>query len=254
MTLKYDVERIRASITEQAAVVPPAAVGGVIALPALPDPSRLLSMKGKDTLSEATTHLLAADYTFNADWGLRLSAGESRTRRDRWLWIFDNYSNVTGAGNVYGADQPGQDYLNQNLRAELNGRFKTGNIGHDVLFGVSQNRLYQPSFNTYMYRAAQNLYAPVEVAELIRAPNGGKTVLRDRAFYEQTVRNGGGPGRVRHSTGQLTKCRRCRYDCHPAPTCGWRSRRRSAATRRHSSCKASAACRWRNCATRASMP
>lgn len=192
LTLKYDVERIRASITEQAAVVPPAAVGGVVTLPALPDPSRLLSMRGKDTKSEATTHLLAADYAINGNWSARFSAGESRTRRDRWLWIFDSYNSGTGAGNVYGADQPGQDYLNQNLRAEINGRFKTGTIGHDVLFGLSQNRLYQPSFNTYMYRAAQNLYAPVEVAALIRAPGGSKNVLRDRAFYEQTVRNGGG--------------------------------------------------------------
>lgn len=85
LTLTYDVEHIRASITEQAAVVPPAAMGGVITLPALPDPGRLLSMRGKDTKSEATTHLLAAEYAINDNWSARFSAGESRTRRDRWL-------------------------------------------------------------------------------------------------------------------------------------------------------------------------
>lgn len=93
---------------------------------------------------------------------------------------------------MYGADQPGQDDLSQNVRAELNGRFKTGAIGHDVLLGASQNRLYQPSFNTYMYRAAQNLYAPEVLTDLVRSPTGSKNVLCDRAFYEQTVRNGGG--------------------------------------------------------------
>lgn len=191
LTLKYDYEQVRASITETAGIVPQAAVGGVITLPRIPDPSRLLPMANHDTKSDAVTHLLRADYVFNDTWSGSISLGQSRTRRDRWLWIFDNYNATTGAGTVYGADQPGQDYLNQNVRAELNGVFKTGSIGHDVLIGASQNRLYQPSFNTYMYRAAQNLYDPVYITSLIRSPTGSKNTLRDRSFNEQTVRNGG---------------------------------------------------------------
>jgi iron complex outermembrane receptor protein len=41
LTLRYDAEFIKASVTEQAAIVPQAAVGGVITLPSIPDPSKL---------------------------------------------------------------------------------------------------------------------------------------------------------------------------------------------------------------------
>jgi iron complex outermembrane recepter protein len=191
LSLHYDLERIRARITEQAAIVPPAAINGVITLPGVPDPGVLLSMKGKDTLSDATTHLLSGEYALNDLWTVRFSAGQSITRRDRWLWIFDNYSLATGQGTVYGADQKGQEYTNQNVRASIEGQFQTGALSHDLRAGVDGNRLYQPSFNTYMYTAAQNLYDPVEITGLIRSPSGSKTTLRDRVFYEQTIRDGG---------------------------------------------------------------
>lgn len=191
LSLHYDVERIRARITEQAAIVPPAPVNGVITLPSLPDPSVLLSMKGKDTVSGATTHLFSGEYALNDLWTLRFSAGQSVTTRDRWLWIFDSYNSQTGAGTVYGADQKGQEYTNQNGRFSLQGEFGTDNIRHDLTVGGDMNRLYQPSFYTYMYRAAQNMYDPVVVSDLIRSPTGTKNTLRDRGFNEQTIRDGG---------------------------------------------------------------
>ena len=191
LTLRYDAEFIKASVTEQAAIVPQNAVGGVITLPSIPDPSKLLSMRGKNTVSDAQTHLLTAEYAFNDNWTGKITAGQSKTHRDRWLWIMDNYNATTGAGTVYGADQVGQIYTNQNVRAEINGLFSTGFLQHDLLMGASQNRLYQPSFYTYMYRAAQNLYNPIDVTTLIRSPTGSKSTLRDRGFNEQTVRDGG---------------------------------------------------------------
>lgn len=191
LSLHYDVERIRARITEQAAIVPPAAVNGVIALPSLPDPSTLLSMKGRDTLADATTHLFSGEYALNDLWTLRFSAGESITRRDRWLWIFDSYNSQTGEGTVYGADQRGQEYTNQNGRFSIQGEFGAGMVRHDLTLGGDMNRLYQPSFYTYMYRAAQNMYDPVVLTDLIRSPTGSKNTLRDRSFNEQTIRDGG---------------------------------------------------------------
>lgn len=191
LTLRYDAEFVKASVTEQAAVVPQAAVNGVITLPSIPDPSKLLSMNGKSTFSDAQTHLLTAEYAFNDSWSAKLTGGQSKTHRDRWLWIMDNYNVRTGAGTVYGADQVGQIYTNQNVRGEINGLFSTGFLQHDLLLGASQNRLYQPSFYTYMYRAAQNLYNPIDITSLIRSPTGTKSTLRDRGFNEQTVRDGG---------------------------------------------------------------
>ncbi|WDS37019.1 TonB-dependent siderophore receptor [Pseudoxanthomonas sp.] len=191
LSLHYDVERIRARITEQAAIVPPAAVNGVITLPSLPDASKLLSMKGKDTLSDATTHLLSGEYALSDLWTARFSAGQSVTRRDRWLWIFDNYNKTTGEGTVYGADQKGQEYTNTNYRGSVEGVFHTGPAIHHLQVGADANKLYQPSFNTYMYTAAQNMYDAVTITSLTRSPTGSKTTLRDRAFYEQTIRDSG---------------------------------------------------------------
>jgi iron complex outermembrane receptor protein len=191
LTLRYDVEFVKASITEQAAIVPQTAVNGVITLPNVPDPSKLLSMAGKATVSDSQTHLLTAEYAFNDNWTGKLTVGQSKTHRDRWLWIVDNYNSSTGAGTVYGADQVGQIYTNQNVRAEINGVFNTGFLRHDVLFGASQNRLYQPSFYTYMYSAAQNIYDPIDVTTLVRSPTGSKSTLRDRGFNAQTIHDTG---------------------------------------------------------------
>ena len=191
LLLKYDFEKVKARITEQAAIATPTAVKGIVTMPAIPDPKTLLSMNGKATKSEAQTHLLQAEYAFNSDWTGKMTVGQSRTKRDRWLWVFDSYDAKTGAGTVYGADQPGQDYLNQNVRAEVKGNFSTGSIEHQLLMGGSQNRLYQPSFNTTMYAAPQNMYDPVTVSSLVRSPTGSKNTLRDRDFKEQTVRDGG---------------------------------------------------------------
>ncbi|HBK46599.1 MAG TPA: TonB-dependent siderophore receptor [Xanthomonadaceae bacterium] len=201
-SLHYDMERIRARITEQAAIVPPPAVNGVITLPRVPDPGTLLSMKGKDTLSDATTHLLSGEYALNALWTAHFSVGRSVTRRDRWLWIFDNYDMDSGVGTVYGADQKGQEYTNTNARASIDGTFHTGSATHDLQVGVDANKLYQPSFNTYMYTAAQNMYDPVTVRSLTRSPTGSKTTLRDRAFYEQTIRDSGVYAMDRVSIGE----------------------------------------------------
>lgn len=191
LLLKYDYEKVKARITEQAAIATPTAVKGIVTMPSIPDPKKLLSMNGKATKSEAETHLLQAEYAFNYDWSSKVTLGQSRTKRDRWLWVFDSYNAATGAGTVYGADQPGQDYLNQNVRAEVKGNFTTGSIEHQLLMGGSQNRLYQPSFYTTMYSASQNMYDPVTVSSLVRSPTGSKNTLRDRSFNEQTVRDGG---------------------------------------------------------------
>lgn len=191
LLLKYDYEKVKARITEQAAIATPTAVNGIVTMPNIPDPKKLLSMNGKATKSEAETHLLQAEYVFNYDWSGKMTLGQSRTKRDRWLWVFDSYNANTGNGTVYGADQPGQDYLNQNVRAEVKGNFSTGSVEHQLLVGGSQNRLYQPSFYTTMYSAAQNMYDPVMVTSLVRSPTGSKNTLRDRGFKEQTVRDGG---------------------------------------------------------------
>ncbi|MGI4860935.1 MAG: TonB-dependent siderophore receptor [Janthinobacterium lividum] len=184
LTLQYDLEHIEQRVVEQAGIVPLTAKNGVITLPALPSASKLLSPNGYPTQASATSQLLRADYLLSDNWSASISVGQSITRRDRWLWIFQKYNVTTGAGTLQGSKQNGQMYENKNVRAEINGAFKTGPIAHDVTFGVVQNWLFQPDFTTYYYTAAQNLYNPVDVTSI-------KATGTSKAFYAQHVSNRG---------------------------------------------------------------
>lgn len=185
LTLQYDLEHIETSVVEQAGIVPLTAnKQGVISMPAIPDPSKLLSGAGYPTRASADTNLIRAQYALSDNWNLSVAAGESITRRDRWNWVFQKYNVVTGAGTLQGTQQNGQRYQNETVRVETNGMFKTGPIAHDLTLGVSQDWMYQPNFTSYTYTAAQNLYDPVDITTL--TPSGTA-----KQFYAQHIRNGG---------------------------------------------------------------
>ncbi|NIE64739.1 TonB-dependent siderophore receptor [Burkholderia sp. Ax-1719] len=184
LKLQYDLEHIETKIVEQAGIAPLAAVNGVITLPAMPDPSRLLVPNNRPTYASATSQLVRADYTFNDHWSANFSIGQSITRRDRWAWVFQKYNVATGTGTLQGSQQNGQMYENKNVRLEVNGDFKTGPFTHTVTVGGTQNWLFQPDFTTYTYTATQNLYDPIDIAKLTRSATS-------KAFYAQHVRNSG---------------------------------------------------------------
>jgi iron complex outermembrane receptor protein len=185
LTLQYDLEHIETSVVEQAGIVPLAAnKQGVISLPGIPDPTKLLSGAGYPTRASADTNLLRANYALTDNWSVNLAVGESITRRDRWNWVFQKYNVATGAGSVQATQQDGQRYQNETVRLETNGVFKTGSIGHDLTLGVSQDWMYQPDFTSYTFTAPQNLYNPVDITTL--TPSG-----TPKPFFAQHVRNGG---------------------------------------------------------------
>jgi iron complex outermembrane recepter protein len=184
LKLQYDLEHIETKIVEQAGIAPLAAKNGVITLPAMPDPTRLLVPNNLPTYASATSQLVRADYAFNDHWSANFSIGQSITRRDRWAWVFQKYNVATGAGTLQGSQQNGQMYENKNVRLEVNGDFRTGPFTHTLTVGGTQNWLFQPDFTTYTYTGAQNLYDPVDVVKLTQSAT-------TRAFYAQHVRNSG---------------------------------------------------------------
>ncbi|MEJ0002837.1 MAG: TonB-dependent siderophore receptor [Pararobbsia sp.] len=185
LTLQYDVEHIDTRIVEQAGIAPPAPNRqGVIVLPPVPDPTRLLSGADYPTHASADVNLLRADYALSDNWSVSVAAGSSVSRRDRWAWVFQKYNLATGAGTVQAMRQSGQQYHRQAVRLETNGLFKTGSIEHDVTIGVAQDWLYQPDFMSFPFTARQNLYDPVDITVL--KPTG-----KPRPFFAQRVRNGG---------------------------------------------------------------
>ncbi len=184
LKLQYDFEHIETSIVEQAGIAPLAAKNGVISLPGLPDPSKLLVSNVHPTKSSANTQLLRADYAFSDNWSATFTLGQSITRRDRWAWVFQKYNVATGAGSLQASEQNGQMYENKNVRLEVNGAFKTGSINHTLTAGVVQNWLFQPDFTTYFFTANQNLYDPIEITKLTASGT-------PKQFFAQHVRNSG---------------------------------------------------------------
>ncbi|MES2185645.1 MAG: TonB-dependent siderophore receptor [Pseudomonadota bacterium] len=190
LTLRADVENYRKRITEQAGISRPSAVGGVITLPALPDPHKLLGPAWAVFDAAVTNTQVRADYSLNDNWALMAEAGRSVADRDRRLPIFGSYNVATGAGRITGNVQS----LHQTsdlLRSELFGTFSTGGIQHELTLGVARNDKAQDPVYQRNYGGAtttQNLYNPVPIGALAltatpTTPTTGSQDSRDLGLY-----------------------------------------------------------------------
>jgi len=168
LTLKADIENYRKRITEQAGITRLAAVNGVIALPALPDPHKLLGPDWAVFEAEVTNSQLRADYSLGNNWALTVEAGHSQAERDRRLAMFGNYNVRTGAGRITGNVQ----HLEQTsdlFRTELFGTFATGSVQHELTLGAARSDKSQDPIFQRNYGGAstvQNLYNPVVIGNL----------------------------------------------------------------------------------------
>ncbi len=168
LTLKADVENYRKRITEQAGITRPAAVKGVITLPALPDPDKLLGPAWAVFDAEVTNTQLRADYSLSDNWALTVEAGHSEAERDRRLASFSNYNVLTGAGRLTGNDQSLKQ-TSDLFRTELFGTFSTGSVQHELTIGAAQSKKTQDPIFQRNYGGAstvQNLYNPIVIGYL----------------------------------------------------------------------------------------
>ncbi|MYM87046.1 TonB-dependent siderophore receptor [Rugamonas sp. FT82W] len=166
LLLKADLEHDRRRVTEQAAVMLPAAVDNVISLPRAVDARALVGPDWARFETRSDNAQLRADYALAGDWAVTLEAGHSETARDRTLPIFrlNNAAALqTGAGRITGNIQH-QVTASTLLRAELAGTVATGALTHELTLGAthtgkSQDPIYQRNYTI----AAQNLYNPVAI-------------------------------------------------------------------------------------------
>ncbi|MFP5475230.1 MAG: TonB-dependent siderophore receptor [Gammaproteobacteria bacterium] len=185
LTLKADIEHYQKRIVEQAGIARPAAVNGVITLPALPDPTRLLGPTWAPFSAEVTNTQLRADYSINSDWALMVEAGRSDAERDRGLATFSNYNVTTGRGRITGTVQH-LEQTSQLLRTELFGTFQTGSLQHELTLGVaradkSQAPLYNRSYGSAS--TVQYLYAPLPIAPLALS---SRTLVPTNGFQDSS--------------------------------------------------------------------
>ena len=168
LSLKADFETYRKRITEQAGITRPAAVNGVITLPSLPDPKKLLAPDWAVFEADVTNAQLRADYSLSPNWALMVEAGHSEADRTRRLASVGNYNVRTGAGRLTGNSQ---DLAQSSdlLRTELFGTVSTGSIQHELTIGAAQSKKTQDAIFQRTYGGAttvQNLYNPVVIGDL----------------------------------------------------------------------------------------
>lgn len=185
-TLKADVEHYRKDVSEQAAITLPAAVGGVITLPGVPDNKTNLAGEWQRYNAEATNALLRGDIVLNDDWSLVLETGRAETVRDRRYSQFQNYNLASGAGSLRISFANGQRYVNNNQRAEVTGRMTAGSVLHELTAGYTQNKRWAYSGDSAAnVTVSQNLYNPVEIAPLNPAITtvGSISTINDKGVY-----------------------------------------------------------------------
>ncbi len=164
LSLKFDVEHYRKEVSEQAAIQAPAAVNGVITLPRVPDNRLNLAGEWQKYDAEATNLLLRADYAISDDWGLLFEIGKAQTRRDRNFSQFQNFNLVTGQGTLRTFFNRGQQWDNENIRAEVFGRLPGQWITHEVSLGFTGNVRSQDPRTSSTVDVPQNLYHPIDIA------------------------------------------------------------------------------------------
>ena len=185
LTLKFDYEAIDKSAVEQASIAVPAAVGGVITLPALPDPTKLISGTWADYDANAANWLARADYSLNQDWVLTAEYGRAQTDRDRWFSQLQGYSAATGAGTLMIQRTVGQEFINKNARFEVAGKVDTGRVEHELTFGYMHNDRFQNGIGAQVFRVPQNLYNPVAIPQpvLTQALADNPLTITDKGLY-----------------------------------------------------------------------
>ena len=184
---KLDVEHYRKNVTEPPAILVPAAVNGVITLPAVPDNRLNLGGEWQKYDAQATNLLFRIDYALNDDWGLLLEAGKAKTERDRAFSRFQNYNLATGDGTLRILSfVRGQAFENENYRVELFGHLPGERITHELSLGYTYNERSQDGLTFPGVSIPQNLYNPIALAE--QTPTGASSpafpgTIEDRGWY-----------------------------------------------------------------------
>lgn len=188
LSFSFDLEHIRKNVSEQSTLGLPAAVNGVITLPARPDADTNLGASWMRYDAEATNALARINYRFSDAWALTVEAGQARTARQRNFSRFDLGNAATGEGSLNVSFVPNQVFRNRNARVELAGTFETGPLVHEVTFGATVNERTQHGTSLAAVNFAQNLYNPRPIARVTNkapSPNDARTQdeINDKGAY-----------------------------------------------------------------------
>lgn len=162
VSFKLDYENFHKRLVENAAIALLPAVNNTILLPRIPDSSKLISGPWAKSKAGSENVLGRVDWMLSDTWAAVFEWGRAETDRDaRSFTSMQKYNIDTGAGTLNESIARGQKYVNNNARAELDGRVQTGFLDHEVSFGAMQNLRNQNNPTQQTYSTKQNMYDPI---------------------------------------------------------------------------------------------
>jgi iron complex outermembrane receptor protein len=185
LSFKFDVEKFGRSVIEQSTLLQLKPVNGVIQVPRLPDPTKLLSGSWAEYKPHAENMMLRGDYLVSDAWKLIGEIGQAESARDRFISRISNYNLATGQGTENITVVKDQKYTNKYAKAELLGKFATGPLRHNLTMGVMSNERDFNGPSTTALTAPQNIYDPVTVPapRQTPAPSYLPQVSKDTGLY-----------------------------------------------------------------------
>jgi iron complex outermembrane receptor protein len=162
----FDFEGYDLDVVEQTVIRQLKAVNGVVPLPTMPDPTKLLSGPWATYHTNGTNILVGGDYDIGGGWDFVAEAGRSEARRlDRHLSQISGYNLITGQGTETITLVHDQDYINTNVKAELRNKTDFGPFANDLTLGINRNERYFNFPSTTAVKVSQNLYNPVALPD-----------------------------------------------------------------------------------------
>lgn len=186
LSLKLDYENFSKRLVENASIALLPAVNNQIPLPRIPDSSKLISGTWAKSKASSENMLGRLDWTLSDTWAAVFEWGRAETDRDaRSFTSMQKYNIATGAGTLNESIARGQKYINNNARAEIDGRVQTGFLDHELSFGAMQNLRNQNNPTQQTYSIAQNMYNPVVLppAYYTITPTYRPQDISDRGVY-----------------------------------------------------------------------
>jgi iron complex outermembrane receptor protein len=182
--LRLDYEKYDRNVIEQAQLSQLKAVNGVIAVPPVPDPTRLLSGPWAVYRPTSENILLRGDVRLADQWQAVVEGGRAKSDRSRVISRIGSYSIATGQGTE-SVTLVQTGYRNLYAKAEVLGRFAIGPARHSLTFGVMSNERDASVPSTGAVSVGQNIYDPVPIPTLaLKSPSGFLSqVSKDTGLY-----------------------------------------------------------------------
>lgn len=147
------------------------------------DPRKFLGQQWTYHISDSRNLMLQLTHAFNENWSIRLAGNQLNLDRPY------KYSNVqlddkaTGASTVFFGIYD-QYYDTWSAQAQVDGKFKTGAVAHEVIIGYAPQRYVYDEYRAFPGGGAFNIFNPVAIPEPF-APLGAlrRSTVTNRSSY-----------------------------------------------------------------------